>query len=71
MLFCVQSVDDVLVLVALFRNRGGVEIFLPFFTDFNLTVRLTSGPLKIRLEQQGSLKLEIGGKINLRLLPSL
>lgn len=50
---------------------GGVEIFLPFFTDFNLTVRLTSGPLKIRLEQQGSLKLEIGGKINLRLLPSL
>lgn len=44
---------------------------MPFFTDFNLTVRLTSGPLKIRLEQQGSLKLEIGGKINLRLLPSL
>lgn len=71
MLFCVQSVDDVLVLVALFGNMGGVEIFLPFFTDFNLTVRLTSGPLKIRLEQQGSLKLEIGGKINLRLLPSL
>lgn len=30
MLFCVQSVDGVLVLVALFRNMGGVEIFCHF-----------------------------------------
>lgn len=30
MLFCVQSVDDVLVLVALFRNMGGLKYFCYF-----------------------------------------
>lgn len=68
---CVLDMGGVLVLVALFRNTGSHWNILPFFTDFNLTGRLTSGPLKIRLQQQGSLKLEIRGKINLRLLPSL
>lgn len=44
---------------------------LPSFMGFNLTGQLTSGLQKICLEQQGSLKLEIGGGINLRLpLPS-
>lgn len=63
--------DVVLVLLLYLETCGAIEIFAIFFTDFNLTGQLTSGLLKIRLQQQGSLKLEIGGKINLRLLPSL
>lgn len=31
MLFCVQCVDDVLVLVALFRNMGGLKYFAIFY----------------------------------------